>query len=373
MARIVLLASYAPSLVNFRGHLIGELVKAGHEVIAAAPEGADSTGAAEKVAGLGARFEPVPLQNAGLNPLAERRTLRWLTRWFKELHPDLVLSYTIKPVIWGSLAARKAGVKEIAAIITGLGYAFAGGSFKQNVVGCVARFLYRRALSNTSRVFFQNPDDRRLFVEQRLVSAEKTLVVNGSGVDLDHYRAGDAPVSPVVFLMCARLLRDKGVFEYLEAARDVKRTHPEAVFRLLGPYFDNPMAIQPQELQPFIADGTVDYCGDAEDVRPHFAAASVFVLPSYREGTPRTVLEAMSMCRAVITTDVPGCRETVIEGDNGFLVAARDSVGLAEKMRKFLADPGLITSMGGRSRDIAEQRYDVRLVTSAILAGLKTV
>ena len=368
MARVVVLGSYAPSLINFRGHLIGELCAAGHEVIAAAPA-AQSEGIGEKIAALGARFETVDLRNAGLNPIEEWRSLRRLTEWLEALQPQALLSYTIKPVIWGSLAADRAGVANIGSIITGLGYTFLGETLKQRIVGRIGRALYRRALAHNRRVIFQNPDDRELFIREGLVTRQKTALVNGSGVDIDRYAppADQVSDSTPVFLMCARLLRDKGVREYLEAARQLKQRHPHATFRLLGPWWDGPTAIRPDELEPFTRDGVVEYLGAADDVRPHFAAANVYVLPSYREGTPRTVLEAMAMARPIVTTDVPGCRETVREGENGYLVTARDPAALAAGMERFIKTPSLISDLGRASRRLVEERYDVRKVTAAIL------
>ena len=370
MARILILASYAPSLINFRGHLIRELVDRGHEVVAAAPLPVDAAAEARVREGLaerGAQFVEVRMRNAGLNPIREFRTLRDLTNQMRELCPDILLSYTIKPVIWGSLAGRRAGVPAIYSIITGLGYAFMGETLAQKAIGYVSGRLYRRALQCNRKVMFQNPDDRQLFVDRELVAAKKCAVVNGSGVDIEHFAANTPAAEPFVFLMCARLLRDKGVFEYLEAARTVKQRHPKVVFRLLGPFFDNPAAIGPEELKAYTEDGTIEYLGEADDVRPHFIAASVYVLPSYREGTPRTVLEAMATGRAIITTDVPGCRETVREGENGYLVPAKDAAALAEAMGRFVVDPELVATMGRRSRELAEKKYDVRKVNAATL------
>jgi glycosyltransferase involved in cell wall biosynthesis len=301
-----------------------------------------------------------------MNPFKDLISLVRMARLLRSLQPDIVLSYTIKPVIFGSLAARCAGVASIHSMITGLGYAFLGNGFKGRVINRLVTAMYRAALRVNRSVFFQNPDDRALFVDSGIVDENKTCLINGSGVDIGHYSPAARGSAPV-FLMIARLLRDKGVLEYVESARTLKSRYPQAVFQLLGPLDSNPAAVSQTELAVWQQEGVIEYLGFADDIRPGMRTANIYVLPSYREGTPRTVLEAMSMGRPVVTTDAPGCRETVRDGDNGFLVPVKDVEALASAMEKFILHPELIEKMGKRSVEIAREKYDVRKVNAVIM------
>jgi glycosyltransferase involved in cell wall biosynthesis len=232
--------------------------------------------------------------------------------------------------------------------------------------------MYALALSRTKVVFFQNSDDAVLFHKLGLLGTQnKVCVVNGSGVDIHQYAFSPIPLGrtgpATTFLLIARLLGDKGVREYIEAARRIKAHCPETVFRLVGWIDENPDAIREQELNDWVSEGVVEYLGRLSDVRPAIADCTVYVLPSYREGTPRTVLEAMAMGRPIITTDAPGCRETTVEGENGFLVPVKDVDKLAEVMLRFVHQPELASRMGARSRHIAEEKYDVNKVNAVML------
>ena len=367
--RIVVIASLAESLLNFRSPLIAALLREGHEVICCAP-GHDPQ-LALRLEALGASFLPIALDRTGINPLGDIRALLQLRRLFRRLRPDLVLGYTIKPVIYGSLAARLAGVPRIFSMITGLGYAFMGKSAKQRAVNLIVCTLYRTALRANRRVFFQNRDDLALFLERRLIrSQEQAVLINGSGVDLAEFPAQPPVLRPITFLLIARLLKDKGIYEYVEACAILKKRYPKVQFQLLGPLDSNPSAIAREQVEAWTRGGSIDYLGETGDVRPYIAAATVYVLPSYREGTPRTVLEAMAMGRPVITTDAPGCRETVREGENGFLVPVREVGGLVQAMERFILSPELALGMGRRSRELAEEKYDVHKVNGVIMKTL---
>jgi glycosyltransferase involved in cell wall biosynthesis len=365
--KIVVVAGHAKSLINFRGPLLIALATAGHEVIACAPE-ADAEVAA-RLGTAGVRYCVVPLERTGMNPVKDLLSLVRLTLFFRTLRPDIVFSYTVKPVIYGSLAAKFAGVPAIHSMITGLGYAFLGEGLKGLLINRMVTSLYRAALSVNASVFFQNPDDRSLFVKSRIVHEDKTILINGSGVDIDHFVVAPCSTEPI-FLMIARLLRDKGVVEYVEAAKTLKSRHPRAVFLLLGPLDSNPAAISKSTLDAWQREGIIDYLGSTDDVRPFIRSASVYVLPSYREGTPRTVLEAMAMGLPVVTTDAPGCRETVTDGDNGFIVPVKDVAALASAMERFIEDPSLINRMGQRGREIAVEKYDVHKVNAVIMTSM---
>jgi glycosyltransferase involved in cell wall biosynthesis len=363
--KVLLLGSYAPSLINFRGPLIAAMVERGHDVFAAAPD-IDSDTAAKLVA-LGATPVPVVLGRTSLDPFATWRSGRQLRALVREIAPDVMIAYTIKPVLLGAIAARAARVPCFAALITGLGYAFLGGLAPRRLaLRLVAMLMYRRALAASQLVIFQNEDDRRDFRRLRLLPAAKpTLVVNGSGVDLGLF--GPRPVpARTDFLMIARYLRDKGIREYGAAAARLKAEHPEVRVRLAGWLDESPDSISPAELASMVAGGVEDL-GQLDDVRPAIAGASVYVLPSYREGTPRTVLEAMATGRAVITTDAPGCRNTVVDGENGFLVPVGDSDSLYRAMRRFVEEPALAQRMGEASLRLVRERFDVDKVNAAIL------
>ena len=364
MAKVVIISQYSPSLINFRGDLIRAMVELGHEVICLGPE----AGYKQPLQELGADYRQIPLHRTGLNPLKDVKTLFSLRKALKEIKPDIVFSYTVKPIVYGSIAAHMAGVRQMYAMITGLGYVFIGQTFKQKLLTQIVAFLYRRGLKYNQVVFFQNPDDLHLFVSKSIVpKTAKPVLVNGSGVNIEKFAFAPPKLSPVTFLLIARLIKDKGILEYVESARLLKQKYPDARFQLLGPLDINPAAITQEQLERWTKEGIIEYLGKTNDVRPYIADASVFVLPSYREGTPRSVLEAMSMGRPIITTDAPGCRETVIDGRNGFLVPVKDVDTLKSAMEKFILNPDLIVQMGEQSHIIAEEKYDVRKVNRAIL------
>jgi glycosyltransferase involved in cell wall biosynthesis len=368
--RIVVIGGFAPALISFRGDLIAAMASAGHEVIACAP--GNDPEVAEALQARGARYLPVALDRSGTDPLADLSSLLRLRRLFRQLRPDLVLAYTAKAVIYGAGAARLAGVPHIFAMITGLGYAFIEGrELKRRILRQVTTRLYRASLAGCEAILFQNQDDLEDFRRAGIVAAGKTLIrVDGSGVDTAHYGFSPAVPEPPTFLLIARLLRDKGIVEYVEAARRLRAEYPQARFRLLGPLDPNPAGLSAAMLERWRAEGAIEYLGEAADVRPHLQGSTVYVLPSYREGMPRTVLEAMATGRAIVTTDVPGCRETVVEGDNGFLVPPRDAGALAEAMERFITQPELAIAMGERSRRVAEQRFDVHRVNAAMLEAM---
>ena len=368
---IAVIAGNALSLVHFRGPLLKSLVQAGHRVIAIAPPAPEWDG---RVTALGAEHEPVVFARASIDPIGDMRARRTLEAVFRRESVDVVLASTIKPVVYGMPAAMRAGASSRVALITGLGYAFGSERLSQRVLGVGARLLYKRALRFATAVRFQNRDDRDVFLRSRLVDPAKVAVVNGSGVDTQHYPYTAPPERRHVrFLLIARLLVDKGIREYVEAARLVQSRRDDCEFHLVGPSDANPMAIDQATLAQWRRDGVVTLHDAAEDVRPHLASCDVYVLPSYREGTPRTVLEAMATGRPVITTDAPGCRETTVHGDNGFLVPVRDPVALADAMHRLAADRSLRREMGRRSRVMAEERYDVHKVNADMMRAMGLV
>lgn len=362
---LILLAGFAESLVAFRGPLIEALSHTGVTVTTIAPEPLDPL-SRDKFAALAARALVLPMRRTGMNPVADLHYGVRLFGIFRRSRPDYVLGYTVKPVIYGTLAAWLAGVSQRFALVTGLGYVFTGD--RRGLLTLLVRRLYAFSLKRATKVFFQNPDDERLFRQLGILPASvPSVIVNGSGVDVEGYAFQPINSAPQIFLMIGRLLGDKGVREFAAAARRIKARHPKVVFRLVGWIDSNPDAIARAELDAWTAHGTLEFLGKLDDVRPAIAASTVYVLPSYREGTPRTVLEAMAMGRPIITTDAPGCRETVIDGENGFLVPVKSVDALVEAMLKFIEDPTLVPRMGKRSREIAEEKYDVHKVNAVML------
>ena len=367
--RIVIIAGNARSLIANRGDMIRALKDQGHEVVALVPE----YDFLEEVESLGIEYHLLPLRRTGINPLRDVRGLRALVRLLRRLRSDAVFSYNIKPVVYGSLAAALAGVPRRFSMITGMGYLFSGETYRQRGLRSLASLLYRAALRYNDAVFFQNPDDRAMFESMGLLNGRARVVMtNGSGINLERFAFAEPVVEPLSFLLIGRLLQDKGIVEYVEAARALKARYPQVSFRLLGAHDANlPHALPGSVVDEWRQEGVVEYLGPTKDVRPYLSAASVYVLPSYREGTPRSVLEAMATGRPVVTTDAPGCRETVQEGVNGFLVPVKDSGALASAMERFILEPELIGSMGRESRRIAEEKYDVHEVNRVILEAME--
>jgi glycosyltransferase involved in cell wall biosynthesis len=370
MKKIIILSTYAYSLLNIRGDMMAAMAALGHQIIAAAPEDESAWSTAFQQKGF--RYIAVPIQRTGLNPFKDIRTLFSLYRMFRKEKPDVLFAYQAKAVAYGCLAAKLAGVREIFSMIAGLGSIFQLKGIKGAVIRSILVSQYKAALACCQKVFFQNPDDAEDFVKRHLVKPSKAVLVHGSGVNMVRFCPRSIPSEPV-FLFVGRLLRDKGLLEYLEAARLVKKNFPGARFMVLGSLETNPMAVSAEELAPFEADGSVELLGFTTDVRPYLEACSVFVLPSYREGTSRAVLEALAMGRPVITTDAPGCRETVRNGINGWLVPVRDAKQLAEKMAWMIQHPEEGRSMGQESLRICRERFDVNEVNRVILKAMGMV
>jgi glycosyltransferase involved in cell wall biosynthesis len=371
MTAIAIVTSHAPSLVNFRGNLIRALLSNGVAVVALAPNHDDRTRA--KLREWGATPLDCSMSRAGMNPLRDALNTMKLSQQLRHLRPDITLGYFIKPVIFGTLAAWWAGVPTRFAMIEGLGFVFTPGigepTLKRRLLKQLVLGLYRIALARAHRVIFLNPDDIADLVAARSMPACKAFLLGGIGVELTDWPVVPVKIQPISFLLVARLLREKGIAEYVEAARIVKRQHPLARFVLLGGLDDNPGSIANEEVQGWVDEGLLEWPGHVS-VKPWLEQASVYVLPSYREGVPVSTQEAMAMGRPVITTDVPGCRETVVDGLNGFLIPARNAHALAEKMLVFVNQPELIASMGQASRQLAEERFDVHKVNQRLVSLL---
>lgn len=370
---VAIVTSLAFSVANFRGPLVLRLIEQGIRVYALAPDYDDATRAA--VRALGAEPVDISLERTGLRPGRDLADTVRLARTLRRLRPDLVFCYFIKPVIYGTLAAWLAGVRHRYALVAGLGYVFTPDGSRETArrraLRMAASGLYRTAFRLCRRVFLQNEDDLETLCGGGLLPHAKAVLVSGSGVDLACFRPTAPVLSPPTFVLVARLLREKGIVEYVEAARRVKADHPEAVFLLLGEVDSNPGGLSRDEVQGWAETGVIEWPGHVSDVRSWLARSSVFVLPSYREGKPRSTQEAMAMALPVVTTDAPGCRDTVDEGVNGFKVPVRDARALEAAMRRFIDRPGLIGLMGRESRRLAEERFDVHRINIGMLEAME--
>ncbi len=366
--KLLLISPKNRTVYNFRGDLVKDLQKRGYSVSVTGPNQDDI----DRVKALGVEFFELPMNKNGTNIFKDFKYMISLYKLMKCEKPDTVLSYTVKPVVYGSIAAKLAGVKNINAMITGAGYAMATDSIKAKLLGIVVKTLYKIAFSCSNKVIFQNPDDLNEFIEGKLVKKSKTHIVNGSGVNMDSFTKAELP-EQINFLMISRFLKSKGVGDYLEAAKIVKEKHPEAKFSLLGKFeYDMKDALPQEYIETFINDGIVDLYGETNDVREYYRACSVFVLPSYyREGTPRTILEALATGRPIITTDSIGCRETVIDGENGFLVPIKNPQTLAEKMIWAIENRAMLPLLAEKSYEYCKERYDVNKVNESLIEILE--
>lgn len=317
---------------------------------------------------MGVHCTDLPLSQSGLNPVGEIRLKNFYVGLYRKLNPDYVLNYTVKPVIYSSIAAYQCQVPNIYSFITGLGYAFTQNNLKQQIVRKIVLHLYKQALPRNKKIFFLNEDDLVYFLQTGLVEQNRAVKIPGEGVDTRFFAPRENESrQKISFLLVARMLIDKGVREFLQAAAVLKSRHPHAEFLLLGKADNNPTAVSSDEILDWHHKGIVSYLGEVEDVRPHLSRASVFVLPSYREGLSVSTIEAMSMGKPIVTTSAPGCRETVSDGENGFLVPVKDASTLAQKMEYFIQNPNAISKMGKKSRELAVTRYDVHQVNRTLL------
>lgn len=318
---------------------------------------------------MGIEFIQIKLQRKGFNIVNLIVSIYELIQIFRNINPDLIFSYTHKAILGGSLAAKISGFTNIYSLITGTGHIFDSNTVTQKMIKFIGSFALRIALRFNKLVFFQNPDDKLLFLSKKLVASEKVEQVNGSGVNMDKFSFSDLPREPI-FLCMARLIKSKGIIEYAKAAQIVKKNYPEARFLLYGYTDHHPDSIDESEIiSHWLETYGIEYLGYAKDPIATIKQSSVFVLLSYKEGTPRVVLEAMAMGRPIITADSPGCRETVKDGVNGFLVPTHDHISAANAMNKLL-NKNLRSEMGAQSRIYCKEKFDVNDVNKKILSAM---
>ncbi|WP_448581194.1 glycosyltransferase family 4 protein [Thermaurantiacus sp.] len=374
MARIAFISNTAESIVNFRGPLIRDMVGLGHEVIALAPDHDASTlDALNRMSCVSGSFS---LSRTGMNPAQDVKTIISVARALRKFRPDVAIARSVKPVVYGLQAARLAGVPHNFALLEGLGFVYTESGTK----GLVKRmlrtgldFLFRSSLRIAEKTIFLNPDDMAEFQQRRLVPPGRAVLIRGIGVPLDEWPLLEPKIDPPCYVFVGRLLREKGITEFVEAARIVRAKIARSRFVLLGSIDSNPSSVDEGTVRGWVDEGLVEWPGFV-DPRDWFREATAFVLPSYREGVPRSTQEAMASGLPIITTDVPGCRETVIDGRNGFLVPARNAPELANSMIFLAENPTEVRKMGAASRKLAEEWFDIRSINTVFLEtlGLRT-
>lgn len=357
--KILVVSPKNKTVFNFRGDLIKDMIAKGNEVYVTGP----NKDFVDDIMALGVKeFIEVPLVKDNTSISGDLAYLRKLKKVMKRVQPELVFEYTIKPVIYGSLAAKSCGVKRICPMVTGLGRVYASESLKTKTIRMVTKILYQTAFRACDKVIFQNPDDVQEFVDGYYLPANKCVVVNGSGVNMERFYRSDIPEKPV-FLMVSRIIKEKGVLDFAKAARAVKKKVPEARFIVLGGYDNSIGALKEEDIKDFIEDGSIELPGEVKDPVSFYGQASVFVLPSYyREGLPRTILEGMSCGRPIITTDWTGCREPIEDGVNGYLVPIKNPKELAKKIYELAVDREKVLKMSDAAYKTCKEKYAVEIV-----------
>ncbi len=365
--KIAILYNTSDYLLRFRTELIQSLQSIGCEVIAITPRD-DAT---PRLEALSVRWREWKLEGQALNPFRDLVAIADLRRILANERPDAVLNFTIKPVLYGSLVASLLGVPRVVSMITGMGSIFLPGGFKKRMLLRLVHFVYKTAMNRNDKVLFQNDEDLAYFVKNKFLSADKTLRINGSGVNLNLFTRRPGEVVQGSFLLISRMIKEKGIHEFVKAARQIKLKFPHARFTLVGPIDNNPGAITREEIRGWEQEGIIEYAGVQADVRPFMARTEVYVLPTYYlEGIPRSILEALAMGKPVITTDWRGCRDTVKRGVNGYLVPPKDVDALAKAMANYLEDISLSTRHGDASRQLSEEKFNLVSVNNMVINAL---
>lgn len=368
MKKIVVLSSHTPSLFWFRIDMMVSFVDKGYQVYALGNEAELDWKA--KFEEKGIEYQQIFVERNGINPLKDIKTLKSIKNKLLIIKPDKIFAFQAKTVIYGGIAARQLNIDEFFPLIAGMGSVFLKDDIKTKIIRFFLIKEYRIGMRHSKTVFFQNREDEEIFRKFRIINNQKVELLPGSGVNLERFVPQKLPKTFGVLCVC-RLIRDKGVFEYLEACRKIKVKYPGIKCLLVGPFDSNPSALKPEELQSYIDDGTIEYFGEQEDVIPFYAQCSVFVLPSYREGTPKTNLEAMACKRAILTTDAPGCKETVRQGVNGIMVPIKDVDAIVKGIEYFVNNPDIVIKMAAEGRKMAENYFDVKIVNEKICKAMR--
>ena len=381
--KVLIFSNRASNLIGFRYKLLKSLVASGIDVYAVAP--ADIRNIFEKMSEIGVKYEPLDYSKSSINPFKELGVIFAIMSIIKREVPDVMFSFMTKPVIYGSIAAKLCGVKHIQSMIEGLGYMFIGRTIKQRILKYIALVLYWIALKCTNRVYFLNNDDKQYF-EKYLVSPKKTKRIFGIGIDLEKFFPVEHSKGNLMFLFVGRLLVDKGIKEFIEAAKIVSAKYSQARFVIVGGADENPASLSSEEIAEYAKTTAIKFVGIQADVRPYLMECSALVLPSYREGMPVSPMEAMASSRAVILTDVPGCRELIIrkfpsdildngvlEGRNGYMVEKGNSQAIAKAMIDLIENPCKIEAMGREGRKFAEQFLDCNKINKILVDDIMSI
>ena len=358
--RILFVGNSGPVFLTHRLPLALASLKEGHEVHVALP----SSQVNKKIESYDYVYHKISLSRSSINPISEIRSLIYLYFLYKKIKPDLIHHFTIKPVLYGSLAAYLAKIPAIANTISGLGYVFITQNFKAKFLCVLIKFIFKLSfLHPNNRVIFQNPENLNDFVSYGLVNKNNTALIRGSGVDTDIFGYTSEPESIPVVMVASRMLLDKGIVEFVESARIVKSANIKARFILVGgPDFENPMSIESAQLQKWVDEGIIEWWGNQDNMPQIFPQAHVVSLPSYAEGLPKVLIEASSCGRPIVTTNVSGCKETVRDGENGFLVPAKNPKALADAFIKLISDKQLRQRMGEAGREMAIKEFSIQMV-----------
>lgn len=363
MKKILFIAPQTKSLINFRLDLMKDIIKSGYEIVAIIPE--DESREVFKKNDIKTRILEMDKNSTSITKNISY--YKELKKIIKEEKPDKVFSYTIKPVIFGSVAAHKAGVKDIYSLVCGLGYVYSENDAKHKILQAICDKAYKYALRFNKKVIFQNQDDIDEFIKRKNIKKNKCELVNGSGVNLEKFKRNKLP-KELSFLMVSRVLKGKGVMEYFEAAKKVKEKHPEVKFTYVGQLDEGQSAIKYEDLKPYIDNKIVEYVPYTTHVEKYYKKCSVFVLPSYyREGIPRTLIEATAMGRPIITTDTPGCRETLIDGENGYFTKIKDASSLYKSINKIIDNKSNLQKMGNTSYKICAEKFNIAIINEKMI------
>jgi glycosyltransferase involved in cell wall biosynthesis len=367
--KIIILSPEMATLLNFRLDMMRQMVEKGHEVIAVAPEGERI----EELEAEGIKYKQLKFSNTRLSILKDIRLFKQYLKLLKDEQPDSIFAYAAKPVIYGSLAAKTKGIKHYYAMVSGSGAVFVGNEEGKGIaLRAVVKYLYKIALKYCTKVIFQNNEDLNDFVTMKLVQSQQCVRVNGSGVNMSKFQPKNIPTKPITFVFIGRLLKTKGLIEFLEAAKRIKRRNSEVRFQIVGNFhLTNPHSISKEQFYEYVDQGIVEYIGSVNDVRPYLKQATVMTLPSYYgEGVPKILLEALAMGRPVITTDHRGCRETVDNGVNGWCIPVKNIDALEEKMMWMVKNPSKLQAMGDKSLKLCKEKFDVKLVNEEIFRAM---
>ncbi|NOH38565.1 glycosyltransferase family 4 protein [Vibrio coralliilyticus] len=372
--RVCMVANSPFTLLNFRLDLIKYIVERGHRVILLCPASCNlihERKVIELTKSLGVELIDLSVSRAGVNPYSEAKSLLKLAILFRKFKPTHILNYTVKANVYGGLASYLVPSAKVYANITGLGYSFSGQTLKQKTIACLIKLSYRLVTHRSQKVFFQNQDDVNFFVSSKLIDPMKVALIPGSGVNTKKFTRKNFNTSRIQFLFVGRLLKDKGIYEFISASKLLASKYNEVTVSIVGHLDDNPNAITESELENLLAGTSIQYLGGSDTMVEVYENHNVFVLPSYREGKPKAALEAMSMSMPIVITDAPGCKEVVEDSVTGFKVAVKDDVQLYNAMERFVLEPELITSMGRNCREVAESLYDSSIVVNQVYETLK--